>query len=489
MQIERDPMNLHFRKAVFTIMALVILGAVLYVLWERGAFLPRWIVWEENSIPDASGDYEILLTEREVSVAYRGRKIWASPEDVNVQQILSCDIDRDGRDELMLLCWKRGRFGKYKPFWIKEDEKGLSQHIFVYEMEHDKVVPKWMSSYIGQDVAKMAFDGGKASAGRIFLTDPGGEVSCWRWDSWGFAREDAEVSFAVFGDNLIHEPIYVYGLNRQGNFDFLFDHVRDVIAESDITVINQETPLVDDPKEYGGYPSFGTPIQAGEAIVNAGFDVVTCATNHALDRGAEGIHTTKEFFAGHGILCLGIQSAEETERKPYELIMRNDIKFALFNYTYGTNGISVPEGYPHMVHLLEDEAQVREDIRKAREEADAVIVFVHWGTENAEEPDAFQEKWTDVFLDCRVDVVVGTHPHVLQPCEMLEGADGHRMLIYYSIGNFVSAQPEKSCVKGGMAGFTIAPAPGGVEVTKYGLTPLTIVWQKGGGYAPVFGEE
>ena len=82
-------------------------------------------------------------------------------------------------------------------------------------MEHDKVTPKWMSSYIGQDVAQLAFDGGKASAGRLFLTDPDGEISCWRWESWGFAKEEAEVSFAVFGDNLIHEPIYTYGLNHQ----------------------------------------------------------------------------------------------------------------------------------------------------------------------------------------------------------------------------------------------------------------------------------
>lgn len=475
-------MSRHVRRAIYTIMALAITGAVLYVLWERGTFLPRWIVWEEGNISDASGDYEISLAGGNVSVAYRESKVWDSPENVKVQQILSCDMDYDGREELILLCWKRGRFGKYKPFWIEEDEKNWSQHIFVYEMEHDKVTPKWMSSYMGQDAAEIAFDE------RLFLTDPDGEISCWRWKSWGFEREEAEVSFVVFGDNIIHEPIYTYGLNHQQEFDFLYENVRDVILKNDIAVINQETPLVDDPKEYGGYPAFGTPIQVGEAIVDAEFDVVTCATNHALDRGSKGIHTTKEFFTGHDVLCLGIQTSEE-ERKPFEVIMRNDMKFALLNYTYGINGISPPEEHPHMVHLLGDEAQIREDIRRAKEEADAVVVFVHWGTENAEEPDAFQEKWTDVFLDCRVDVVVGTHPHVLQPYEVLEGKEGHRMLVYYSIGNFVSAQPEKSCVKGGMAHFTIASVPGGAKVTEYGLSPLVIHWQKGGKYAPVLGEE
>ncbi len=469
-------------------MASALIGAVLYVLWRGGCFLPGWIIWEESRITDASGGYDISLKDKTASAAYGGVCIWSSPDGVKVQQILSCDMDHDGGDELLLLCWKRGRFGKYKPFWITEDERNWSQHIFVYEYTEDGIRPKWMSSYIGQDVAQMAFCSGKASSGRLFLTDPEGEISCWCWDSWGFAREDAEVSFAVFGDNLIHEPIYTYGLNHQGNFDFLYDNVLDIIKENDVSVINQETPLVNDPTEYSGYPVFGTPVQVGEAVVNAGFDVVTCATNHALDRGAEGIHTTKEFFAEHDVLCLGIQSAEEAERRPYETVMRNNMRFALFNYTYGTNGISPPDGFPYMVHRLEDEAQIREDILRAKEEADAVIVFVHWGTENAVLPDAFQERWTDVFLDCRVDVVVGTHPHVLQPYEMLEGTDGHRMLVYYSIGNFVSAQPEKSCVKGGMASFTVVPTPDGARVMEYDLSPLTIHWHKGGGYAPVLEE-
>ena len=207
-----------------------------------------------------------------------------------------------------------------------------------------------------------------------------------------------------------------------------------------------------------------------------------------MPRGAEGIHTTKELFADHGVLCLGIQAPGETERRPYEIMMRNNMKLALFNVSYGTNGIALPKEYPYMVHLLEEEGQMREDIRKAGEEADAVIVFAHWGTENSGDVDAFQEKWTQIFLEEKVDVVVGTHPHTIQPYEMLEGKDGHKMLVYYSIGNFVSAQPEKSCTKGGMASFTIAPLPDGVNVTKYSLSPLTIQWQKGGGYVPVLEE-
>lgn len=482
-------MHLNFRKMFLTIAAPAAVGALLYVLWIDGKFLPGWAVWEENSIACASGNYEIILADRAGHITCGEKEIWNSPEGVKVQQILSCDIDRDDMDELVMLCWKRGRFGKSRPFWVEKDETGWSQHIFVYEYAGEEIKPKWMSSYMGKDAASISFGENKNGDKRLLLTDKAGDTSCWRWDSWGFEMEDAEVSFIVFGDNLIHEPIYIYGLNHDGKFDFLYENVREKITESDIAVIGQETPLVEDPALYGDYPRFGTPVQVGEAIAEAGFDVVTCATNHALDRGTEGIHTTKEFFSSRDVLCLGIQTEAENERKPYEIIMRKGAKFALFNYTYGTNGNVLPEDCPHMVHLLDSEEQIREDIEQAGEEADFVIVFVHWGTENSPEIDDFQKKWTNVFLESKVDVVVGSHPHVLQPYEMLEGEDGHEMLVYYSVGNFVSAQPEKSCEKGGMVTFSAAPGPDGYEITAYDLEPLTILWREGGGYTTVLSDE
>lgn len=136
-----------------------------------------------------------------------------------------------------------------------------------------------------------------------------------------------------------------------------------------------------------------------------------------------------------------------------------------------------------MVHLF---PAAEADIAQAKSEADFVIVFAHWGTEYAEEADAFQREWTQVFLESGVDVVVGTHPHVLQPYEMLTADNGHRMLVYYSIGNFISAQPEKRCVKGGMAEFTVSLTPKGYQVTEYDLRPLAIEWSPGGRYTAVF---
>ncbi len=471
------------KKIAVIIMAPVMTGAILYLLWKNGAFLPRWVSWQETSFFDSTGSYEIWLTGRAVAVSYGGAPVWSSPEGVKVQAALSCDIDNDGAEELILLCWRIGRYGSSKPFWVERDERKWSQHIFVYEYVNGEIKPKWMSSDIGQDVAAMAAGGRSVPFYRLFLTGTDGTVSRWRWDDWGFSKEETEVSFAVFGDNLLHEPIYRYALNHGGDFGFLYENIKDIIAGSDVAVINQETPLVDNPAQYGGYPRFGTPAQAGQALTDAGFDVVTCATNHMLDRGAEGAYFTREFFTSRGVVCTGIRAKEEAESSPYEIIVRNGIRFALFNYTYGTNGLRPPEDNPHILPLLDDKERVRKELMAAGEEADFLIVFVHWGTEYEEEADEFQKTWVQVFLEGKADVVVGSHPHALQPCELLQDGDGHEMLVYYSIGNYVSAQDEESCIKGGVAEFTVSLTASGYRVTAYSLEPLVITRMEGGRYS------
>lgn len=474
--------NSMLRKVVLFLTGGILLasvGGLVFLLWSKGTFLPRWISWKNRTVFDQSEQYQVVLEQKEAQVFYEDQVLWTSDKEVKVQDIVLCDIDSDMQDELILLCWKKGRYGKNRPFWVEEDERTWSQHIFVYEYNTKEIRPKWMSSYIGQDVAIIQDNGKTAPYARLWLTEPDGATSSWRWDSWGFAKEDCEISFVAFGDNIIHEPIYRYGLQQEKDFSFLFDNVKNIVSDSDVSIINQETPLTNNSALYGDYPRFGTPKEVGQAIANTGFDVVTCATNHALDRGAGGIDFTKNFFVENGITCLGIQSQGETAYQPYEIIARNGIRFALLNYTYGTNGIAVPESNPYMVHLLEDEDRICNDIKKARTEADFVIVFVHWGTENSVEIDAFQQKWTRLFLENKVDVVIGTHPHVLQPYEVLMGDSGHKMLIYYSLGNYISAQSEKVCSKGGMAQFTIGLTQEGYQITEYDLQPLEIWWHNG----------
>lgn len=470
-------------------MALAAVSVVAFVLGIRrhfGSDIPAWVKWESNVFSDQTGMYEIELSHKTVRVKYDANVkcvIWTSPEDIKVQKALSCDVDNDRMDELVLLCWKKGRYGGHRPFWVEEDEGTWSQHLFVYEYSPDKISPKWMSSYIGQDVADIISNGKVAPCTRLWFRDTEDRMSSWVWDSWGFTKEDTEIVFVAFGDLLAHEPIYRYGMQNDETFGFLFENVRDIISDSDVSIINQETPLTDNPAMYSDYPRFGTPVHVGQAIVDAGFDVVTCATNHMLDRGVDGVNLTKSFFEAAHVMCLGIHSADDMVNRPYETIRRNGVSFALLNYTYGTNGICLPDGNPNIVHLFSEEKKVQADIMQAKSEADFVIVFAHWGTEYSEETDEFQRKWTQVFLESGVDVVVGTHPHVLQPYEMLtDDNSGHKMLVYYSIGNYISAQSEKSCVKGGMAEFTIALTPAGYQIVEYSLQPLTITWHQGGKY-------
>lgn len=456
--------------------------AFVCLLWRNGAFLPRWISWENKMICEKAQHYQVALADKEIRVIQEEKVVWESPKNVKVQDFLLCDIDRDKQEELIVLCWKIGRYGKRMPFWIEKDEKTWSQHLFIYEYQEKEMRPKWMSSYIGQDVVMIQGNEKKAPYTRLWLTDLDGKTSSWMWDSWGFVKEEREISFVAFGDNMIHESIYRYGLQQKEGFSFLYQNIEEIISDTNVSIINQETPLTDNPAMYGDYPRFGTPVEVGEAIVQAGFDVVTCATNHALDRGVEGVDFTKKFFDEKDITCLGIQSQGETDYQPYEIITRNGVRFALLNYTYGSNGIEIPASNPNMVHLLSDEERICQDIEMARSDADFVLVFVHWGTENSYEIDDVQRKWAQIFLDNKVDVVIGTHPHVLQSYEVLTDESGHRMLIYYSLGNYISAQSEKTCTKGGMAKFTIGLTQDGYQITEYDLQPLVIEWHNGGKY-------
>ncbi len=149
--------TLQNRKRVLWLSVVSAAAAALlgYFGWKNGAFLPHWISWESSSIQGAITGYRIELQRRRVSVFAGEKEIWRSPREIQVQDVMSCDIDYDGQDELVLLCWKIGRFGEHKPFWIKEDEKKWSQHLFVYEYASDGVKPKWMSSYMGADAAAM----------------------------------------------------------------------------------------------------------------------------------------------------------------------------------------------------------------------------------------------------------------------------------------------------------------------------------------------
>ena len=451
------------------IAACLIAVICLFAVWHGGNSLPDWIRWEQAEFFGGTGEPErICLEDRRLAVMAGEEILWQLETDVPVQSFLWCDINHDGAGELLLLCWRQGRYGDSRPFWVEEDEESWSQHIFIYQWTGETMRPLWMASDLGREVESWHFDGQQ----RLVITDRTGETTAWDWVSWGLSNIPlkGELSFAVLGDNLIHRQIYEYAFRRlNGSFDALYAPLADELARYDVLAIQQEGLYVGESADYASFPLIGTPIEVGEALAEAGFSVVSCAGNHALDFGTEAIDRTAEFFAMRGILSPGIQSTGDGVYQPYTLLEQNGIRCALLSFTQSTNGHRLPEETPYVLHTLDDEAQVRRDLEAARAEADLVVVFVHWGTEYADQPDEDQRRWAEVFAECEADVVLGTHPHVLQPWTWITGPSGHETLVYYSLGNCISAQMDPACRMGGLAWFTVSMADGVCRITDCGL--------------------
>lgn len=296
------------------------------------------------------------------------------------------------------------------------------------------------------------------------------------------ATQNTKATIVAVGDNLIHNTLIAAGEMEDGtrNYNSFYENIKQYIEPADLAIINQETMLGGDVKEYSGYPMFNTPWEVGEAAINAGFDVFTCATNHTMDVGSAGVEKECEFFAKHPeVLHTGTYvSTEDYNAIAYKEV--NGIKFAFLNYTYGTNGISVPNDKKYLVKMLTEE-NVRKDIPEARKNADVVIVFPHWGTENSHDVSDQQKKYCKIFMELGVDIVIGTHPHVLQPVEWItDDATGKRMLVYYSIGNFISHQVNLNQMCGGMAEITVEKKNGEISITNAKLSPVIDYYSKSG---------
>ena len=249
------------------------------------------------------------------------------------------------------------------------------------------------------------------------------------------------VTLIMVGDILLHDRIHEYSIQEDGsyNYDAIFANLAEEIAAADLALVNQEVLLGGRELGISGYPAFNAPKEVGDALVKAGFDVVLHATNHALDKKKAGLLNTLNFWEETypGVAVLGIYDSAE-DRNEICYIEIEGIRIAILNYTYGTNGIAMPKDMPYAVNMLSEDV-VKEDIRRAKEQADFVIVCPHWGTEYRLTPDNSQKKWAELFWEEGVDLVLGTHPHVIEPVELFTQEEtGEQMPVFYSIGNFVN---------------------------------------------------
>lgn len=250
------------------------------------------------------------------------------------------------------------------------------------------------------------------------------------------AQDTTHLSLLFVGDIMQHESQIKSAYNpATDRYEYAptFDGVKSVLSKADITIGNLELTLGGKP--YTGYPQFSAPDELLPALRDAGFDVLVTANNHSMDRGRRGLERTLDRLDSMGIQHTGTFRDTLERLNEYPLVLeRNGIRVALLNYTYGTNGIAVRP--PNIVNRI-DTVLIGRDIRKAASQADLTIVFFHWGDEYQPLPNEFQKKAASFCLSRGAKVVIGSHPHVLQPMTWNKETGE---VVVYSLGNFVSGQ-------------------------------------------------
>ncbi|WP_068676163.1 CapA family protein [Oceanobacillus sp. Castelsardo] len=264
-----------------------------------------------------------------------------------------------------------------------------------------------------------------------------------------------EITISSIGDILIHSPVYQDAKGKNG-YDFvpMFDKVRPYLEDSTITVANQETMIGGEEIGLSSYPSFNSPQEVGDALKEIGVDVVTIANNHTLDRGEKAIQRAIEHWETIDMMYTGSYKDERDRENLRVYKTEEGVSVAFLSYTYGTNGIPIPEGKDFLVNIINKE-QIGNEIELAKNKADVVILSLHFGNEYERYPNDTQKDLVQFAADQGVHAVIGHHPHVLQPMEWVTGKDGNKVLVAYSLGNFLSNQQGLYKRIGGILQFTI----------------------------------
>ncbi len=258
------------------------------------------------------------------------------------------------------------------------------------------------------------------------------------------AREAVDYEAKVFmvGDALIHSSVYDDAKTADGSYDFrkMLQYIKPISSKYDISYYNQETILGGAELGYSNYPRFNTPKECGDAFIDAGFNTVSLATNHTMDKGEVGVLNSVNYWKSqNGVAFSGqwssFEDRAESIKKVYEF---NNIKYAFISYTIWTNGLETPYGKEYLNSLYSPE-KAKADIESVRDSVDFVIVAMHWGTEYSFRIDYKQEEIANYLSSLGVDLIIGAHPHVIQPVSYINEG---KTFVVYSLGNFISAQDD-----------------------------------------------
>ena len=244
-----------------------------------------------------------------------------------------------------------------------------------------------------------------------------------------------QMSLVMVGDVLTHDSVLKDALKSDGTYDFkdMFTYIEPMIKDYDLKYVNQESIIGGSQFKVSGYPTFNAPDAIGDNLVDMGFNIIGLANNHAYDKGESAIIYSNSYWKSKNVIAVGTNSSLE-ERNSIEIYEKNGIKYAFLNYTTSLNGVSLSSDKSYLVNMYSKE-QVSNDIDKIKDKVDVIIVAMHWGDEYTNTPTNSEKEIASYLSSLGVDLIVGTHPHVVQPIEYIDST-----LVIYSLGNFISNQ-------------------------------------------------
>ena len=251
-----------------------------------------------------------------------------------------------------------------------------------------------------------------------------------------------ELSMVMVGDCLIHRFVYTDAANGDGTYSFakMFTEVSDLIKDHDLAYYNQESNIGGKELGLSAYPRFNSPEEIGDDMVNLGFNLVSLANNHTMDKGEKGVLNSVAFWKTKpGVYWTGEASSFEERENNIKVVEKNGIRYVFLSYTTVTNGLLPPTGKEYLTNIYSKE-KVQNDINKVKDKVDFIIVAMHWGEEYTTNPTAGQKQIAKDLASMGVNLVIGNHAHSLQPVEMIDDT-----LVFYALGNFIAGQdtPDK----------------------------------------------
>ena len=291
---------------------------------------------------------------------------------------------------------------------------------------------------------------------------------------------DTTISMSVIGDIMCHNTQYNDAYNsKTGKYDFsyVFEDIKQYVENADIAIGNLETTFAGSKRGYSSYPTFNTPEAMADDLKELGIDVLSTANNHSLDKGYNGLVNTIDELNKVGINHMGTYSSEEESNKILLLDVKG-IKIAFLAYTYGTNGIPIPSGKEYCINMI-DEEKIISDLQKAKNlTPDLIIVNMHWGIEYAQSPNEEQKRLAEILFKNGADIILGSHPHVLQKMEKVQInlSDGNKKdgFIIYSLGNFISGQRKEYTKQSAILNLNIRKdgTSGKISIDSVNYTPI-----------------